>query len=57
MESIMFLDKILADIMRSGETIFGEKREFLKDRVRMVAFFCGLAKRTPNKVKVKKIVN
>ena len=41
MEAIVSLDEILADIERSGGTIFGEKSEFLKDGIKMVAFMCG----------------
>ena len=50
-------EEVLADIERSGGTISEEKSEFLKDRVRMVAFVCGWAGRTPDEVKVKKIVD
>ena len=56
-ESIISLDEVLADIERFRGTISREKSKFLKDRVRMVAFVCGSAGRTPNEVKVKKIVD
>ena len=42
MEAIVSLDETLADIERSDRTISGEKSEFLKDGIKMVAFMCGL---------------
>ena len=56
-ELIISLDKVLADIESSRRTISGEKSEFLKDGVRMVACVYGWAERIPDKVKVNKIVN
>ena len=38
MEAIVSFDETLADIEQSGRTISGEKSEFLKDGIKMVAF-------------------
>ena len=57
MEAIVFLDETLADIEQSGRTISGEKSEFLKDGIKMVAFMCGSKGRTPEEAKIRKIVN
>ncbi len=57
MEAISSLDQTLADIERSGGTVSGEKSEFLKDGVKVVAFVCGSAGRTPEAAKVHKIIN
>ena len=57
MEAIISLDQTLADIERSGGTISGEKSEFLKDGVKVVAFVCGSAGQTPEAAKVHKIIN
>ena len=56
-EAIVSLDQTLADIERSGGTISGEKSEFLKDGIKMVAFICGSKGRTPEEAKVRKVVN
>lgn len=56
-ESIVSLDEVLADIERSGGTISRENSEFLKDGVKMVAFVCSSAGRTPDEVKARKIVD
>ena len=57
MEAIVSLDKTLADIERSGRTISGKKSEFLKDGIKMVAFICRSKARTPEEVKVRKVIN
>ena len=57
MEAIVSLDETLADIERSGGTISGEKSEFLKDGIKMVAFMCGSKGRTPEEAKIRKVVN
>ena len=57
MEAIVSLDETLADIERSGGTISGEKSEFLKDEIKMVAFMCGSKGRTPEEAKIRKVVN
>ena len=57
MEAIVSLDETLADIERSGGTISGEKSEFLKDGIKMVAFMCGSKGRTPDEAKVRKVIN
>ena len=57
MEAIVSLDETLADIEQSSGTIMGEKRKFLKDGIKMVAFICGSQERTSKEAKIKKIVN
>ena len=57
LEAIVSLDKVLADIERAGATISGEKSEFLKDLLKVVAYVCGKDGRTPEQVKVKRIVD
>ena len=57
MEAIISLDQTLADIERSGGTVLREKSEFLKDGVKVVAFVCRVEERTPEVVKVHKIIN
>ena len=46
-EAIIPLDKVLADIVRAGVTISGEKSEFLKSSLKVVAYICGQEGRTP----------
>ena len=41
LEAIISLDKLLADIERAGATIAGEKSEFLKESLKVVAYICG----------------
>ena len=48
---------MLANIERSGRTVLGEKSEFLKDSIKVVAFVYRLAGQTPEAVKVYKIIN
>ena len=57
MEVIVSLNETLADIEQSGGTISREKSEFLKDRIKMVAFMCGSKGRTPEEAKIRKVVN
>ena len=40
LEAIASLDKVLADIERAGVTMSGEKSEFLKDSLKVVAYVC-----------------
>ena len=54
MEAVISLDQTPADIEHSGGTISGEKSEFLKDGIKMVAFICGSKGRTPEEGKVSK---
>ena len=49
--------KLLADIEQSSGTISGKKSEFLKDRIKMVAFICGSKGRTAEEAKVRKVIN
>ena len=57
MEVIISLDEMLADIEFSGGTISGEKSDFIKDGIKMVAFICGSKGRTPKEAKVRKVIN
>ena len=57
MGAFVSLDETLADIERSGGTISGEKSEFLKDGIKMVAFICESKGRTPEEAKIRKIIN
>ena len=55
LEAIISLDKVLADIEQVGATISGEKNEFLKQLLKVVAYICGEKGRSPEEVKMKKI--
>jgi len=57
MEAIISLDKILADIERAGGTISGKKSEFLKEQIKIVAYVCGIDRRTHEEIKIKKITS
>ena len=57
LEAIISLDKILVDIERAGGTILGEKSEFLKSSLKVVACLCGQVGRTPEQVKIQRIVD
>lgn len=46
---------MLSDIERSGATISAKKSEFLKDRLKIVAYICGADGRMPEAMKVRKI--
>ena len=47
LEAIISLDKVLADIKRAGGTISGEKSEFLKSSLKVVAYICAQDGKTP----------
>ena len=53
---IQNLDKVLADIERSGATISGEKSQFCMSGIKIVGFVCDGAGRHPDSVKVIKII-
>ena len=57
LEAIILLDKVLADIERAGATISPEKTEFLKSSLKVVAYICGQDGRTPEQVKIQRIVD
>ena len=57
MEPIVSLDDTLADIERFGRTISGEKSEFLKDGIKIVAFMCASKGRILKEAKIRKIIN
>ena len=52
LEAIIALDKVLADIERAGATISGEKSEFSKSSLKVVAYICGQNGRTSKQVKI-----
>ena len=55
LEAIISLGKVLADIEWARATIFGEKSEFLKESLKVVAHICGEKRRSLEEVKMKKI--
>ena len=57
LEAIISLDEVLAGIRWAGATISGEKRKFLKQSLKVVAYtdICGEKGRSPEEVKMKKI--
>ena len=55
LEAIISLDKVLADIERAGATISGQKSQFLKVSLKVVAYICGEKGRSPEEVKIKKM--
>ena len=55
LEAIISLDNVLADRERAGATISGEKSEFLKESLKVVANICAEKGRSPEEVKMKKI--
>ena len=55
LEAFISLDKVLADIERIGATISGEKSEFLKESLKVVAYICGEKGRSTKDVKMNKI--
>ena len=57
LEAIVLLDKVLADIKRAVVTISGEKSTFLKDSLKVVAYIYGKDGRTPEQVKIQRIVD
>lgn len=57
LESMMALDRVLADIERAGATISGIKSEFLKDSLKVVAYICATNGRSPEKAKIAKILD
>ena len=55
LEAIISLDRVLADIERAEATISGEKSEFWKESLKVVAYICREKRRSPEEVKMKKI--
>ena len=55
LETIISLDKVFADIERAGVTISGEKSEFLKESLKVVAYIYGEKGRSLEEVKMKTI--
>jgi len=57
LEAIILLDKILADIKRTGGTISGKNSEFLQKQIKIVAYVCRIDGRTPEEIKIRKIMS
>ena len=57
LEAIISLDKVLADIERAVATISGEKSEVLKSSLKVIAYICRQDGRTPQQVKIQRIVD
>ena len=55
LEAIISLDNVLADRERAGATISGEKRQFLKESLKVVAYICRKKGRSSEGVKMKKL--
>ena len=57
LEHIQNLDKVLADVERSGATISGEKSQFCMTGIKIVGFICDADGRSPESAKVAKVVD
>jgi hypothetical protein len=57
LEHIQNLDKVLADIERSGATISGEKSQFCMEGIKIVGFVCNARGRSPESAKIAKVVD
>ena len=57
LEHIQNLDKVLADIERSGATISGEKSQFCMEGIKIVGFVCDARGRSPESAKIAKVVD
>lgn len=55
--AIISLDKILADVECAVGTISDAKSEFLKERIKIVAYVCGMEGRAPEEKKIMKITS
>jgi hypothetical protein len=51
------LDKVLADIERSGATISGEKSQFCMEGIKIVGFVCDARGRSPESAKIARVVD
>jgi len=56
-ETIISINKVMADIERAGETMSGAKSEFLMEQLKIVAYVCGIDWRSPKETKTRKITN
>ena len=56
LEHIWNLDRVLADVERSGATISGEKSQFCMAGIKIVGFVCDARGRSPESAKVAKVV-
>ena len=56
LEHIWNLDRVLADVERSGAIISGEKSQFCMAGIKIVGFVCDARGRLPESAKVAKVV-